>query len=139
MGNDDLVNQLNNLARPTTAPGEYEEAESYLRETLRLVDKNATSVQESLLGIANLIGKRGQKERAAELLPLVLAEPRSASEIKQLATRFLAELQTELAPDVFVGAQERGKTLYFDTVVADLLANPIFPENANIDGRQHRG
>ena len=44
MGNDDLVNQLNNLARPTTAPGEYEEAESYLRETLRLVDKNATSV-----------------------------------------------------------------------------------------------
>jgi tetratricopeptide (TPR) repeat protein len=119
-GRSSLANDLNNLGHPTAALGEYAEAEGYFSEALRLAHIKSMAL-ESVMGIANLIAKRGQKERAVALLSLVLADPRSGSEVMRLADRFLAELQAELSPEVFAAAQERGKTLDLDTVIADLL------------------
>ena len=89
---------------------------------------------ESVLGWANLKGKTGSLIYAVSLLALVSTMTKDIEVIRP-ANRFLAELRPLLTPEEFDAAFERGKTLDLDAVIAELLANPIFPENTHIGGK----
>jgi len=76
----------------------------------------------SIMAMANILASDGQPERAAALLSFVSEYPRGQHFMRENAKGFLAELQQKLPPDLFATAVERGKTLQFDDVVAELLA-----------------
>jgi hypothetical protein len=125
-----LKHELNNLGYSITALGEYDEAEPCFKEALQIsffktnYDRYYQNDSlKSVLGIANIMGKRGQREHAVELMSLVLSSPILFAGLTALATQFLGDLQTELPLDVFAAAQERGKALDVNGVIAELLAN----------------
>jgi len=62
-----------------------------------------------------------KREQAIEILALVLRLPTSWQIYKDSAARLLAELQTELSPEVVTAAQERGKSRSLDEVVAEIV------------------
>jgi tetratricopeptide (TPR) repeat protein len=130
----DSTNTLNGLGHATAALNQFKEAETYYREALRPAHTHGwlTYCLESIYGLAHLIGKNGNPERGIMLIGLVLTQVSNDFEFQRLGHQFLDELRPLLPPEVFAAAQEQGKALDLDTVVAELLANPIFPENANI-------
>jgi len=75
----------------------------------------------SLVGIAALLAAEGEKERALELLALVLHHPTSWQWAKDRAAPLIAELEAELPPDAVVAAKERGRARDLDATVAELL------------------
>ncbi len=76
----------------------------------------------SITGLASILAAEGQLERAAELLSFAHDYPISQHFMRQQAARALANVKQQLPPDVYATAVERGKTLQFDNVVAQLLA-----------------
>jgi tetratricopeptide (TPR) repeat protein len=74
--------------------------------------------------LANILAADGQPERAAELLSFAHDYPISQHFMRQRAAESLERVKQQLSPDVFAAAVERGKSLQFDEVVAQLLAEP---------------
>ncbi|GIK43345.1 MAG: transcriptional activator [Chloroflexota bacterium] len=62
------------------------------------------------------------KARAAEYLSLVLHHPASQHETKERAGRLLAELESQLPPQVSAAARARGQTRPLEAVAAEILA-----------------
>jgi hypothetical protein len=76
----------------------------------------------TLVGTARLLAAKGERERAAELLALVLHHPATWQWAKDRAAPLVAELEAKLSPDALAAAQERGRTRDLETTVAELLA-----------------
>jgi predicted ATPase/DNA-binding SARP family transcriptional activator len=96
----------------------------YLRQALQ-IGMSVRAIAPALLtlvGIAALRMREGQKERALELLALVLHHPSTWQWTKDRAAPLVAELQAELSPELFVAAQERGRARDLDTTMKKLLA-----------------
>jgi predicted ATPase/class 3 adenylate cyclase len=74
-----------------------------------------------LVGVAGLLAAEGEKERALELLALVLRHPAAWQWTKDRAALLAAELKADLPPDVVVAAQARGQALDLDGTVQELL------------------
>ncbi len=107
--------------------GEYATAKNHFLMALKM----NTSVHHLrgltfLLPVAAiLIRREGQHEQAVEMLGLAFHHPASAKawmEQWPLLRRLLADLQTELAPELFEAAWERGKSSNLETVAKALLA-----------------
>ena len=79
------------------------------------------AVLHALTGVAHLLARAGEQERALELLVLILDHPASHQEFKSRAARLQAELTAELPPEVVEAAQERGRARDLDATVAKLL------------------
>jgi predicted ATPase len=78
----------------------------------------------NLVGIAALLAAEGEKERALELLALVLHHPISWRWTKHhRATPLIAELEAELPSDVVAAAWARGRARDLDATVAELLVD----------------
>ena len=77
----------------------------------------------TLVGIATLLTAEGEKERALELLALVLHHPVSWQWTKNRAAPLVAELEAELSPEVVAAAQARGQARDLEATVAELLAD----------------
>jgi tetratricopeptide (TPR) repeat protein len=76
----------------------------------------------NLVGIAALLAAEGEKERALELLALVIHHPISWRWMKHhRAAPLVAQLEAELPPDVAATAWERGRARDLDATVAELL------------------
>jgi predicted ATPase/DNA-binding SARP family transcriptional activator len=75
----------------------------------------------TLVGTARLLAAEGEKERASELLALVLHHPASWQWAKDRAAPLIAQLEAELSPDALAAAQERGQARDLEATVADLL------------------
>ena len=75
----------------------------------------------TLVGIATLLAAEGEKERALELLALVLHHPLSWQWTKDRAAPLVAELEAELSPEVVAAAQARGQARDLEATVAELL------------------
>ena len=76
----------------------------------------------NLVGIAALLAAEGEKERALELLALVIHHPISWRWMKHhRAAPLIAELEAELPPDVVAAAWERGRARDLDATVTELL------------------
>jgi tetratricopeptide (TPR) repeat protein len=119
-----------NLGGVCYSLGEYEEAERYHLQSLR-IDQKIGQTREMLAeiyGVARAWAALGKESETIELLAVVLQHPASdqrflttPSTIKQDAEQLRAKLESELPPEEYESAWQRGETLELETVVADLL------------------
>ncbi len=100
-------------------------ARDYFRKGLQVATDNRLipHALDILVGMAGSLVKEGEtaQERAAELLAFALHHPATLKETKDRAARLLAELESQLPPQVMVAAQERGKARKLEEVVEALL------------------
>jgi tetratricopeptide (TPR) repeat protein len=75
----------------------------------------------TLVGVAALLAEEGEKERATELLALVLHHPLSWQMAKDQAAPLIARFEAELSPHVVTAARARGKARNLDATLAELL------------------
>ncbi len=76
----------------------------------------------AVMGFGRLLMETGDKTHAVELISLVQAHPGDFMNIiARLSTELLDQLQADLPPTVFKTAQETGRNLDLEEVVADLL------------------
>jgi hypothetical protein len=103
--------------------GDLPEARKCFRQALEIymTVRVVSGVLLTLVGIATLLVAEGEKERALELLALVLHHPLSWQMAKDQAAPLIAKLEAELLPDVVAAAQERGRARNLDATVAELL------------------
>jgi tetratricopeptide (TPR) repeat protein len=111
------------LGNAACALGDLQEAREYLHQALELtlMAKRSDHALLVLVGIAALLAAKGEKERALELLALILHHPQSWQWTKDRAAPLVAQLEAELAPEVVAAAQARGRALDLDTAAAELL------------------
>jgi tetratricopeptide (TPR) repeat protein len=98
-------------------------AREYLRQALE-IGMSVQAIAPALLtvvGIAALLMREGQKAKALELLALVLSHPSTWQWTKDRAAPLVAELKAALSPELFAAAQERGRARDLDTTVKELL------------------
>ncbi len=108
------------LGQTARAQDALREAWRHLRKSLRDSTNTRAIVAEItvLCAMAALLAAEGQEERAVERLAFVLNHRATMAHDRKRARRLLAMLETELPPDVFAAAQERGKAVELEAVVA---------------------
>ena len=109
---------LGNAARGL---GNYVDARAYLCRSLQVTGRPGRYLWP-LLGVAQLLACQGEKERALELLSLIMNHRMSWQVVKDQARLLAVELEAELSPDVAAAAQERGRARDLKATVAELLA-----------------
>jgi DNA-binding SARP family transcriptional activator/predicted ATPase len=120
-----VVRSLQVLGDATYRLGDLRKAREYFLQALQ----TAVTVQTvprtllTLVATAGLLAAEGERERASELLALVLHHPASWQWAKDRAARLIAELETELSADVLAAAQERGQARDLQATVAELLVD----------------
>ena len=103
---------------------DFQGARGYLRQALEAT-MSVRAIAPALLtvvGIAALLMSEGKRERALELLALVLSHRATWQWTKDRAAPLVAKLEAELSPHLFVAAQERGRARDLDTTMTELLA-----------------
>ncbi|MHB8625810.1 MAG: ATP-binding protein [Aggregatilineales bacterium] len=113
---------------------DYRKAEYCLQQTALLLQKTGRVRErlhyEALCAVSKLFTAQGRPEDAVALLALIrhqmhnqnLANPAGHQFIRDLAAASLTELQAALPEEVYAAAVERGKSLDFDSVVDEFLA-----------------
>src|SRR5262249_43366762 len=81
-----LASQLNNLGLPTAALGAYAEARGYFCESLVIAMKAGVMgyALESIVGIAYILGRMAQGQRAVELFAFALQHRFCTEDTRQL-------------------------------------------------------
>ncbi len=119
---------LQSLGRAACGLGKCGEARDYLNEALLIgVDIQARPTILDILSdlVTVLLASEGSdvgREQAVELLAHCLNHPATWHDTKTKAEAMLAELQTQLPPEVVARAQERGTAKDLEDVVAEVLA-----------------
>jgi len=111
------------LGRAACGQGDSQAAKRYFRGALEtaMTERLIPWVLSIFDGIAMLLAREGERERALELLTWVAHNQASAQFSKDTAASLIAELEVELPPDVVAAAQERGRARDLDITVAELL------------------
>jgi len=130
----EMAASLNYLGYVTCALAEYGTAKQHFLAALQTaIEGQITPVAlAAVAGLATLLthqparetelGLITMKEQAIELLAFVQSHSATSQEAKDRAQRLLAELETELPPQVMAAAQKRGRGRKLEVVVAELLA-----------------
>jgi hypothetical protein len=126
-GNYALIGGANErLGSTLCGIGRYDDAVGYLSTALKqsLVSKKVSFQLSALAPFTLMVAQRGENERAAELLGLVLGHRLQTAWLKQhpKLTELQQYLQAELGEDAYNAAWERGKALGLETVARELLA-----------------
>ena len=102
---------------------DFQEARRCFRQALERAMKNRWMSHTLLIlvGIATLLAAEGEKERALELLALVLHHPVSWQMAKDRAAPLIAQLEAELPPNVVAAAQARGRLRDLEATIQELL------------------
>jgi predicted ATPase/DNA-binding CsgD family transcriptional regulator len=117
------------LAKVSILMGDFAEAEEYLIQCLTL-SKETGFVRDMvnlLYEFTRLKAAQSDLEGAVKLLALVIDHPTSnqtrwlEGRIRDSARNLLAELETQLPPEKYTAALERGRRLDLDAVVAELI------------------
>ena len=106
-----------------------EEAETYLRQSLRITNEIGLTgdIPNLLYEYACLLVAKGNSEKAAELLILVLQHPAShqirlgEGRIKDSAKDLLIQIEDSLPPEVYSAALESGQEMDMDEVIIELV------------------
>jgi predicted ATPase len=119
MNRPDLTaRSLGGLGNVALVTGDYQEARRLCRQALQVVvDRQALEwvSLEVLVGSATLLtrsecgGQEGNKERALEVVALVLHHPACRKETAVRAQGLILELYTQLPPEIPRAAEERGR------------------------------
>jgi predicted ATPase len=115
--------EYRNLGNAACGLGNYEDARKYLRRSLELAVSARTPSRHllALVGVARVLAREGDKERALELLALVTHHRFSWQMAKDQAALLITELEAELPPEVVAAAWERGQARDLDAIVTELL------------------
>jgi tetratricopeptide (TPR) repeat protein len=105
--------------------GDFQGARRHIRLVLESASAWHFPALENLLlaAAAIILAYEGDKERAVELLALAFRRSASPTDLLEkwpLLTRLLAKLETELGPQAFAAAWQRGQVLAFETVLGAL-------------------
>ena len=115
-----------NLGHVRAASGDTNGAMKLFCEVLRIGLETGSvytnSVQETLVGLAGLVARNGEYERALNLLGMVLSYPDTGVEARFIADPILAQLNNELSPDNIAEGFEHGKSLDWEATVTELTA-----------------
>jgi hypothetical protein len=105
--------------------GRFSEARQYFIQALERSQRAHMQSRaiRALVGIANLLADDGEKEKALELLSMVLQHPMSWQMEKDRAAELQSVLEDELSPQIIAAAKERGRARDLDVTVAELLAD----------------
>jgi hypothetical protein len=66
-------------------------------------------ILEDLVGIATLLSEAGEEEQAVELVACALSHPAISGKAQERAEQLLLDLESQLTPQTFAVAQDRGK------------------------------
>jgi len=118
-----LAESLSEMGRSVFALGNDAEAERIWHESLCIAMevRGMPVAAEALLGLAGLEAKKGNRERALELLFMVLSHAASSEETKNRAGRLGEELRALLTRQQIRAVQARAQAASFDAVVKDLM------------------
>ena len=127
----DMARVLAEMSRSVFALGNDAEAGRILRESLRLAhETQGTFIElEALVSIARLQVKRGEIERALELLLVVLHHPAKLPETKDRAAQLRAELEVRLTRQQIETAQARAEAQTLAAAVDEILQRPESADN----------
>ncbi len=121
-----LADAVVNVGQVSLAMNDYTDAHKYYRQSLRLLNESGASAGIVVLRVhdfVDLFMAENQKEKALELLSLIIQHPAAFLETIRWAQENRAKIEADLPPDVYAAAWERGKTLDLDTLVQELLAD----------------
>jgi DNA-binding SARP family transcriptional activator/predicted ATPase/Flp pilus assembly protein TadD len=114
------------LAMALCGIGQYDQAREQIRKSISILHAigDRVGLPSPMLPAAILLGERGKKERAAELLGLLMTRP-----IRPLGwlgtdpqcTRFQANLEADLGAEAFRAAWQRGENLDLTQTSQELL------------------
>jgi len=110
--------------------GDYSLSQGYFRQALQLaVEIDYRPVLfGSLVNIAELLWKMGQRERPLILLAFTVHHPATDHETQNKAkTRLTNEYQKKVSPQLFAAATAKGKASDLDTLTVDLLYQLSLP------------
>jgi predicted ATPase/predicted negative regulator of RcsB-dependent stress response len=115
---------LQRLGDVALATGDGRRASEHYRRALEMaIEEPQIELQLHLtLGPARLLAQEGNVERAVELAALARHHPASVEDTKVKAGKFLDELRSELPPDAYAQAEERGRARDMEATVKELLA-----------------
>jgi predicted ATPase len=115
--------EYRNLGHAACGLGNYADARKHLRRALELAVAAQMRARHllTLVGVARVLAREGEKERALELLAVVMSHRHSWQMAKDQAAPLIAELEAELPPEVVAAAWERGRERDLDATVAELL------------------
>jgi predicted ATPase len=118
-----VANVLANLGAAHLELAEEEEAERLYYQSLETaLEVQALPVAiEAIVGIAKLMIRRGNIERAIVLLGAAQAQEATDMQVKERAGRLLAKLEAEIPAEAFAAALQRGSTSTMDSVIAEVL------------------
>jgi tetratricopeptide (TPR) repeat protein len=115
--------EYRNLGVSACGLGNYADARRHLRRSLDLAVAAQMPSRHLLtfVGVARVLAKQGEKKNALELLALVTHHRFSWQLAKDQAAPLIAELETELPPEVVAAAWARGRARDLYATVAELL------------------
>jgi hypothetical protein len=118
------VPSLYKLGNVALAVRDDPKAERYYRRALQiLIDQSFVELKlDILVRHAMLLIRKGNPERAVELVVLALYHPASVRETQDRAQGLLDKLRAELPPAVFAAAQARGRARELESTMEELLA-----------------
>lgn len=112
---------------------DYSAAEYYYQQSLKFLADHGGFAHlkiQTLFRIAHLWAAQANKDRAVELLTLILHHSESLLWRRDEVEQMLQTLETQLPPSAFAAAWERGKKLEFGTVVVELSKELTHPAQA---------
>ncbi len=113
------------LGRVANALGDYPLARKHYHIALILIHELRVVAMHDILNtiwrVAMLFANEGYLERTIELTLLVFQHSATSYDTKEAAERLLAELESELAPELIARLRERANTLSLDAVIAQLI------------------
>lgn len=126
-GQEGIAGTLVTMGYLAVERGDTDEAVRYYTEAQRKGrEVGLVSITlEVVMGLANLIARRGKRERAVELLALALPKSWDTSgglERKPLYAKLRDDLEVELEPAIFQAAWARGEKLDLEATVSQLFA-----------------
>jgi tetratricopeptide (TPR) repeat protein len=122
---------LGNLAYVLTDVGELSEADHLMYEALQISDQHQVHghLPFIVLVAAMLKAKYGEFAKAIEWIACCQAVPELRPDLRFYMQKNLAEIAEKVSPEVLAAAQERGKGLQLEAIVAEILGE----ENRAID------
>jgi tetratricopeptide (TPR) repeat protein len=115
--------EYRNLGNAACGLGNYADARKHLRRSLELAVAAQMPSRHllTLVGVARVLARQGDRDRALELLALVMNHRLSWQLAKDQAGPLIADLEAELPPEVVAAAQARGRARDLEATVAELL------------------
>ncbi len=139
-----LATVLYGLGMTACALNNHALAQQYFQQALEItLTMHFVPLTLSILaGIGEMMLKTARPERGIELLTLVHHHPASDRETKDRAQQSLAFYESQLPPDVFAVAVQRGSSLNLETMVtsveAELAASDTLAEQGSPQAQDHQ-